>query len=109
PQPQTIKKKPRMNTNEHELDGSIRVHWCPFVVRKFLAKLREVQSQKRKGLKDPNVLGRRPVCLQFFVLLRLNFAAGVPKPFPGTASPAGTAFASFANFCSNSPAALRPG
>ena len=49
PQPQTIKKKPRMNANEHELDGSIRVNSCPFVVRKFLAKLREVQSQKHKG------------------------------------------------------------
>jgi hypothetical protein len=43
-----MKKKPRMNTNEHELNESIRVHWCPFVVRKFFAKLREVQSQKRK-------------------------------------------------------------
>ncbi|HYY27246.1 MAG TPA: hypothetical protein VE860_04845 [Chthoniobacterales bacterium] len=37
-----------MNTNEHESDGSIRVHWCPFVVRKFFAKLREVKSQKLK-------------------------------------------------------------
>ena len=31
--------------NEHELDGSIRVHWCPFVVRKFFAKLCELQPQ----------------------------------------------------------------
>ena len=92
PQPQTIKKKPRMNANwtdrfvsigvhswlensspncanfnlcstkitaqhsrnhrrskktanEHEFDGSIRVNWCPFVVRKFFAKLRELQPQ----------------------------------------------------------------
>ena len=45
PQPQMIKKKPRMNTNEHESDGSIRVNWCPFVVRKFFAKLRELQPQ----------------------------------------------------------------
>jgi hypothetical protein len=31
--------------NEHELDGPIRVNWCPFVVRKFFAKLRELQPQ----------------------------------------------------------------
>jgi hypothetical protein len=48
PQPQTIKKKPRMNANEHELDGSIRVNWYPFVVRKFFAKLRDLQPQSAK-------------------------------------------------------------
>jgi hypothetical protein len=34
-----------MNTNEHEWDGLIRVNWCPFVVKKLLAKLRELQPQ----------------------------------------------------------------
>jgi hypothetical protein len=34
-----------MKANEHALDGSIRVNWCPFVVSKFLAKLRDLQRQ----------------------------------------------------------------
>ena len=41
-----------MDTNGHESIRPVRVHSCSFAVRKFFAKLREVQSQKLKDLKE---------------------------------------------------------
>ena len=71
-----------MNTNEHELDGSIRVNWCPSAVRKSSPKCAKISVRNTKDTENGDTRAVVQSGRNFFVIFEIFFVV-VPCQFCG--------------------------